>query len=72
MYKIGLVFVSVSQRSHGRTVLTTELKFGRNIAFDNISDKVKGQGCHLEKHDFPTFSYGVTYVDCTELFCHDN
>ena len=38
------VFVSVCQRSHGRTVWATDLKFGRNIAYDNISDKFEGQG----------------------------
>ncbi len=36
-----------------------------------VTDKFKGQGRHFEKRDFPTFSYGVTYVDCTEPFCHD-
>ncbi len=29
----------VCQRSHGWTVWATDLRFGRNIAFDNISDK---------------------------------
>ncbi len=45
-------------------------KFGRNIAFHNVSDKLEGHGhrsqvkCrYFEKRDFPTFSYGVTYVD---------
>ena len=56
----------------------TDLKFGRDIAFDNIPDKFEGQGHRskvrvaiLKKSDFPTFSYGLTYVDCTEPFCHD-
>ena len=78
-YKIGPVCVcvcvsvclSVCQHSHGWTVWATDLKFGRNIAFDNISDKFEGQGQRSrtplwKKRDFPTFSYVVTYVDCKE------
>ena len=69
------ICVSVGQRSHGWTVWATDLNFSRNIAFDNILDKFEGQGqrssAPFEKCDFPTFSYGVTYVDCTEPFCHD-
>ncbi len=72
------VCLSVCQLSHGWAVSATDLRFGRNIAFDDISDKFKGQGHRskvkvaiLKKRDFPTFSYGVTYVNCTEPFCHD-
>ncbi len=72
------VCVFVCQRSHGWTVSTTDLKFGRNIDSDNISDKFEGQG-HRSKVNvaiwknviFRLFSYGMTYVHCTELFCHD-
>ncbi len=73
------VCLSVCQLSHGWAVSATDLRFGRNIAFDDISDKFKGQGHRskvkvaiLKKRDFPTFSYGVTYVNCTEPFCHDS
>ena len=38
------VCLSVSQRSHGWTVWAMDLKFGRNIAFDNTLDKFEGQG----------------------------
>ncbi len=70
------VCVSVYQRSHGWTVWATDLKFGRNIAFDNISGRFEGQGHRskvkvAKKRDFLTFSYGMTNIDCTEPFCHD-
>ncbi len=38
------ICVFVCQHSHGWTVYVTDLKFGRNIAFDNISSKFEGQG----------------------------
>ncbi len=42
MESVLSVCLCVFQRSHGWTV--TDLKFGRNIAFDNISNKLEGQG----------------------------
>ena len=43
-YKIGPVCVSVCHHSHSCTVWATDLKFGRNINFDNISDEFEGPG----------------------------
>ena len=85
-YKIGpmcvcvcrSVCLSVSQRSPGWTVWATDLKFGVRIDLDNISDEFEGQSHRskvkvaiLKKTWFSDFSYGVTYVDCTEPFRHD-
>ncbi len=80
-YKIGPVYVcvcvSVCQRSHGWTIWATDLKFGVNIAFDNILDEIRGQGQRskvkvaiLKKRDFRTFC-SETCLDCRELLCHD-
>ncbi len=80
-YKIGpvcvSVCVSVCQRSHGWTVWATNLKFGVDIAFDNILDEFRGQGQRskvkvaiLKNLDFRTFC-SETRLDCRELLCHD-
>ncbi len=60
-YKIGpfcvSVCLSVSERSHGRTIGDRNLKFGQRIdmIISRMSLKVKGQGSHVEKRDFQTF-----------------
>ncbi len=85
-YKIGpvclcvrvSVCLSVSELSRGWTVWPRTTKSGTGIDLDNISAKFDGQGhrskvkvARLKNVIFRLFPYGVTYVDCTNPFCHD-
>ena len=81
-YKIGPVCVSVCLLVSALTVEPFELQTWNlaetlSLIISRTSSKVKviGQRSRSpfwkKKHDFPIFSYGVNYVDCTEPFCHD-
>ncbi len=71
------VCLSVSERSHGRTIGDRNLKFGQRIDLDNISDEFEGQGhrskvkvAMLKNVIFRLFD-GVNCVDRAGPFSHD-
>ncbi len=70
-YKIGPVYpsvcVSILYCSHGWTVWDTNLKFGVDIAFGNIANKLEGQG-HRSKVKVAILKSVLSRIFCLHAF----